>query len=225
MNQEVHAIRSLASGSVTVAAMGPYDNGLIPEVVAGFRQRYPDIAIRLESQPQDRVGEWVASRRADIGIVSLPIANGALSVQELVKMPALCVVPAGHALAAKETIRAEDLSDESFVSFPRGAPFRFETDMLFEKKGVERRMLTEATTHEAVCNLVAAGLGVSIVSPFSPHLRRNPRLEFRPFLPAMPITLGMVSGEDSLSVAAQAFHDFILEQTESYKASLAMAAR
>jgi len=225
MNQEVHAIRAVASGSVTVAAMGPYDNGLMPEVVAGFRARYPGIAIRLESQPQDRIGEWVASRRADLGIVSLPVANGAVAARELVKMPALCVMPAGHALAGKDTIRAEDLADLSFVSFPRGAPFRFETDTLFEKRGIERQLLTEATTHEAVCNLVAAGLGLSIVSPFSPHLRRNPRLEFRPFVPAMPISLGMIANEDSLSVAARAFHDFVLEQTESYKAALEQAAR
>lgn len=224
MNEEVHAIRNLASGSVTIAAMGPYDNGLIPGIVAGFREKYPDISIRLESQPQDRIGEWVASRRADIGIVSLPIANGTITVRELVKQPALCVVPAGHALAAKDQIRAEDLAGESFVSFPRGAPFRFETDMLFEKKGVERKLLTEATTHEAVCNLVAAGLGVSVVSPYSPHTRRNPRLEFRPFVPAMPISLGMVTDEDSLSVAAKAFHDFVLEQTEDYKASLQSAS-
>jgi len=224
MNQEVHAIRSLASGTVTIAAQGPYDNGLIPEVVALFRKRYPDIAIRLESQPQDRIAEWVASRRADIGIVSLPISSAAVTVRELVKMPALCVLPAGHPLAEKAAIRAEDLADESFVSFPRGAPFRFETDILFERKGIDRRMLTEATTHESVCNLVAAGLGVSIVSPYSPHLRRNPRLEFRPFTPAMPISLGMICSEDSLSVAAQAFHDFVLSRTDAYKAALERAA-
>ena len=223
MNQEVHAIRTLATGSVTIAAMGPYDNGLIPEVIARFRQRHPGIAIRLESQPQDRVSEWVASRRADIGIVSLPIANGSVSVTELVKLPALCVMPVGHPLCEKDTIRAEDLAEQSFVSFPRGAPFRFETDTLFERKGVERQLLTEATTHESVCNLVAAGLGLSIVSPFSPHLRRNPRLEFRPFLPAMTISLGMIAGEETLSVAAQAFHDFVLEQTDVYKAALQRA--
>lgn len=225
MNQEVHAIRTMASGSVTIASMGPYDNGLLPELIAGFRQRHTDISIRLESQPQDRVTEWVTSRRADIGIVSLPIANASVSARELATLPALCVMPKDHPLAAKERIRAEDLADQSFVSFPRGAPFRFETDTLFENRGIERQLLTEATTHEAVCNLVAAGLGVSIVSPFSPHLRRNPRLEFRPFAPAMPVSLGMIIEDGALSVAAQAFHDFVLEQTEAYKTTLERAVQ
>lgn len=225
MNSEVHAIRTMATGSVTIAAMGPYDNGLVPDILAGFRARHPNIAIRLESQPQDRIGEWISSRRADIGIASLPIANGAVSVHELAKLPALCVLPLGHPLAAKEQIRAEDLSEQSFVSFPRGTPFRFETDLLFEKKGIDRQFLTEATTHEAVCNLVAAGLGVSIVSPYSPHLRRNPRLEFRTFIPAMPISLGIVVDEDSLSIAAKAFYDFVLEQADAYRASIQLATK
>lgn len=224
MNQEVRAIRTLNAGSVTIAAMGPYDNGLMPEAIASFREKHPGIAVRLESQPQNRIAEWLAARRADVGIVSLPVSNTAIAVRELIAMPALCVMPAGHPLAAQDSIAAEDLADLPFVSFPRGAPFRFEIDTLFDKKGIDRQMMTEATTHEAVCNLVAAGLGLSVVSPYSPHLRRNPRLEFRPFVPSMPITLGMMADEDSLSVAAQAFHDHIVEMAQAYQASLLAAA-
>ena len=224
MNQEVHAIRTLNTGKVTIAAMGPYDNGLVPEVVALFRANHPEIAIHVESQSQDRIVEWVSSGRADIGLVSLPIANNSIAVRELVKLPALCVVPAGHLLSEKEVIKAEDLAGESFVSFARGAPFRFETDMLFEKKGIERRLFTEATSHEAVCNLVAAGIGVSIVSPFSPHLRRNSRLVFRAFVPTMPISLGVIADPDSLSVAARAFYDFVVDRADDYQASLAQSA-
>jgi DNA-binding transcriptional LysR family regulator len=217
LNQEIHAIRNLTSGSISVAAMGLYANGLLPDVIARFRQHYPDIAIRLDSQPQERIADWVASRRADIGFTTLPISNSNLPVRELMRRPALCVFPADHEFAAREQIQARDLADRSFVSFPRGTPFRFETDTLFERAGVDRLLMTEATTHEAVCNLVAAGLGVSIVSPYSPHLRRNPALAFRPFLPAIPISLGMIADEADLSVAARKFHRFVLEEIQNRK--------
>jgi DNA-binding transcriptional LysR family regulator len=219
LNHEVHAIRSLTSGSITIAAMGLYANGILPDIIARFRAGHPDIAIRLDSQSQDRIPEWVSSGRADIGIVSLPISNTAVEVRELVTRPALCVFPADHAFAARETIQATDLAELPFVSFPRGTPFRFETDTLFDRLGIDRQMLTEATTHEAVCNLVAAGLGVSVVSPFSPHLRRNPALAFRPFLPALPITIGMIADEGDLSVAARAFHRFVLEEVARLNAA------
>ena len=226
LNREVHSIRRMSSGSISIAAMGPYDNGVLPELIARFCKTHPGISFRLESQPQDRIADWVASRRADIGIASLPISNSSIHVRELLRRPALCVFPVDHDLAERAEVRAEDLANHKFVSFPRGTPFRFETDTLFEHLGIERDMLTEATTHEAVCNLVAAGLGVSIVSPFSSHIRRNPRLAFRPFRPSIPLALGMIADEDRLSVAARAFHKFVLDETETFKASLdpAMAA-
>lgn len=223
LNREVHSIRSVTSGSVTIAAMGPYDNGIVPELIARFRRKYPDISVRLESQLHDRIPAWVSSGRADIGVLTLPVSNAALPVRELLERPAMCVFPADHEFAARTEVRAEDLAERNFVGFPRGAPFRFETDMLFERLGIERNMLTEATTHEAVCNLVAAGVGVSIVSPFSSHIRRNPRLAFRPFVPAIPIAFGMIADEDNLSVAARAFHQVALDEIGSYNASLAKA--
>lgn len=219
LNQEVHAIRSLTSGSITIAAMGLYANGVLPEIIARFRRSHPDIAIRLDSQSQDRIPEWVASRRADIGFVTLPVSSSLVEARALMTRPALCVFAVDHPFAAREVIEVRDLADMPFVSFPRGTPFRFETDMLFDRAGVDRQMLTEATTHEAVCNLVAAGLGVSIVSPFSPHLRRNPALVFRPFRPAVSITIGMIADEGDLSVAARAFHQFVLDEVERQSAT------
>ena len=218
LNREVHAIKNLTSGSITVAAMGLYANGLLADIIARFRQRFPDIAIRLDSQPQERIAEWVASRRADIGIASLPISNSTLPVRELLRRPVLCVFPADHEFAARPEIHAADLADRPFVSFPRGTPFRFEIDTLFERAGIDRQLMTEATTHEAVCNLVAAGLGISIVSPYSPHLRRDPALAFRPFLPAISISLGMIADEGDLSVAAREFHQFVLDDIKNHVA-------
>lgn len=220
LNREVHSIRGVASGSVTIAAMGPYDNGVAPEMIARFARRHPGISVRLESQLQDRIPAWVASGRADIGIVTLPVQNASVPVHALLERPAMCVFPAGHAFAGRATISAGDLDGIDFVGFPRGTSFRFQTDTLFERLGIERNMLAEATTHEAVCNLVATGLGVSIVSPFSSHIRRNPRLAFRPFDPAIPISFGMIANEDNLSVAARAFHQLVLDEINSYRASL-----
>ena len=100
LNHQVNAIKNLSSGSISIAAMGLYANGLLPEIIAKFRKIYPDIAIKLDSQPQDRIVDWVASGRADIGIATLPIGNTSIPVIELLRRPALCVFASGHELAA-----------------------------------------------------------------------------------------------------------------------------
>jgi len=223
LNHQVHAIRNLTSGTISIAAMGLYANGLLPEIIAKFSKRFPDIAIRLDSQPQDRIVEWVSSRRSDLGVATLPLANPTIPVRELLSRPAMCVFPTDHAFASRDEIEARDLAEVPFVSFPRGTSFRFEVDTLFDRSGVDRVMMMEATTHEAVCNLVAAGLGVSIVSPYSPHLRRNPRLAFRPFSPAIPIVLGLIGDPDEMSVAARQFHDFVIEYVAAIEARRAEA--
>jgi DNA-binding transcriptional LysR family regulator len=218
LNHQVHAIKNLTSGSITIAAMGLYANGFLPNVIAKFRQSYPDVAIKLDSQPQDRIVEWVSSGRADIGIASLPIANSSVNVIELLRRPALCVFPANHEFALRKQIHATDLLDRPFVSFPRGTPFRFEVDTLFDRLGIDRVMTLEASTHEAVCNLVAAETGVSIVSPYSPHLRRNPVLGFLPFLPSITLSLGLIGDEAQLSVAGRCFYDFIIDYVAQIEA-------
>lgn len=224
LNHQVHAIRNVTSGTISIAAMGLYANGLLPDIIARFSAQFPDIAIRLDSQPQDRIAEWVSSRRSDLGFATLPIANPSIPVRALMTRPAMCVFAADHEFAERAQIHADDLAERSFVSFPRGTSFRFEVDTLFDRAGVERVMKIEATTHEAVCNLVATGLGVSIVSPYSPHLRRNPRLAFRPFSPAIPIVLGMIGEPEEMSVAARQFHDFVLGHVAAMEARKAADA-
>ncbi len=108
-----------------------------------------------------RMGALIVPRtlaRKDDGGGGIHRQGAAITVRELMTRLALCVFPVGHTFAARREITAADQADIPFVSFPSGTPARFDPD---------RQMLTEATTHEADCNLVGAGLGVSIVSPYS----------------------------------------------------------
>lgn len=210
LNARVSEIRTLQTGRLDIVAMGLYANGLLPDLIARFMKKHPGIAVSLDSQPHDKVLDWVVSRRSDIGFTTLPVHNAPLAVHRLVARQAMCVFPAGDDLEARRTVDIADLSGRSFVSFPRGTPFRYQVDSLFDRAGVAREMSIEATTHEAVCNLVAAGVGVSIVSPFSPHLRRNPRLAFRTFTPVIAIELGLLTDEKRMSTAARHFRDFAI---------------
>lgn len=165
LNHHVAAIKSLSTCTLTIVAVDIYANGILPEIIAAFRALHPQVGIRLESQPQDRIVDWVASHRCDLGFATLPLANTAVPALKLIERPALCVMPVDHPLAASTRVRASDLAGRPFVSFLRGAPFRYETDALFEKASIDRILLTEAMTHEAVIPVTMGVLGdVSVLS-------------------------------------------------------------
>ncbi|WP_431283132.1 LysR substrate-binding domain-containing protein [Humitalea sp. 24SJ18S-53] len=216
LSRRAHAIRDLEAGEIRIAAVSLYGNGLLPQIIAAFFKKHPGLTIRLEISPHDQVVDWLVSRRCDLGLTSLPAHSGELDVDRLSARPLLCVLPADHPLTAKPLIQASDLDGIDFVSFPRDSASRYQIDAIFERAGVRRVMRIESGTHESVCNLVAAGVGVSVISPFSPHLHGNPRLAFRPFQPLMTIEIALLSDAERLSVAARAFHSFVVDWFRQY---------
>ncbi len=78
----------------------------------------------------------------------------------------MCVLPKDHPLAKKSKIVAEDLADLPFVSMISGSLLRYQTDELFGRLGIHRILSIEVPSTVLATNLVAKGLGVSIVHPF-----------------------------------------------------------
>ena len=89
---------------------------------------------------------------------------------------------------------------------------RYQIDRVFDLQGIKRRTMVEAGNHEAVCNFVAEGVGVSIISPFFEHQLRNmPNLVCRPFNPTLIREIGMIVNDEHLSLMGKAFRDFVLD--------------
>lgn len=213
INHQIAAIKNLHTGRLTISATSSYATGMLPAVIADFKKANPNVAIALNIHPHEQVVDWVAAGRSDIGLTSQPVANANLAVHQLLKRPAICIFPAGHPLGLKTALHPTDLAGLPFVSFPRGSPLRFQIDGIFDRFGVERLLHTETTTHHAVCSLVAAGLGVALVNPFSPHLAQASQIEARPISPSVSIELEVLWSEASLSIVTKAFRDFLIAKT------------
>lgn len=70
-------------------------------------------------------------------------------------------------LAGRKMIGPADLAKESFVSLGRGTAFRDMTDRAFQDAKVSRRIFIESGYSSVVCSLVAAGVGIAVLDPFS----------------------------------------------------------
>ena len=101
------------------------------------------------------------SGELDLAFVSVPTEQyPELAVSPLASEPILLVVPPGHRLASRTSIKVEELAGESFVEVPEGWGSRLVTDRALAMAGVEREVSVEVADLATLTELVRAGFGL-----------------------------------------------------------------
>lgn len=139
---------------------------LIPQVIREFRKRYPNVALTLEERTTPGLAAAVLNQTVDMAFVRpLLETDRALCAEPLLDEEMLVALPSGHPLCARARIPLLALSIEPFVLFPHavGAGLHDEIIGACRKAGFSPRIVQETMQVTSIVNLVAAGLGVSIV--------------------------------------------------------------
>ena len=128
------------------------------------RERRPGVEVVLyEMRPADHV-QALREGRLDLSVTRSAPSDGALQAALLWRDPVVGVVPLGHRLAGRTRIRVANLKGEDFV-FLRldSSTFAQRVFGACVAAGYAPRIVQEVVEIPAVLNLVAAGLGVSLV--------------------------------------------------------------
>jgi DNA-binding transcriptional LysR family regulator len=184
-------IRTLQAGTLRIIAMPALGYGLLPDTIAKLKTRYRQVKISVDFGTRPELEKGLANAAYDFGIATLPVDHELLEVEPLCGVNSVCVLPLGHQLADRPVIHAADLEGLPFVSMESAAFFRYRIDELFGRLGIRRILNIEAQSTIMVCNLVAKGLGVSIVHPFIAEPFAH-RLLVRPFEPAIRFDYGLL---------------------------------
>jgi DNA-binding transcriptional LysR family regulator len=180
------------AGLVRIVATVPMIQRLIPEALARFRARMPDIRISVKTMVRRELREWLDGQQFDIGLATLPLDYPAASTVQLASLDCVCVLPPGHRLAEAPVVRAADLARETFISIVPDTVLRMRVDEVFERLGVERDLAIETQSGASICNMVAAGLGVSVVDVFTASGFTRHGLVAKPFLPGIRLDFGLL---------------------------------
>lgn len=136
---------------------------LVPEVAARLRERVPDAEVMLAESDPDEALRRVEQRTADIAVVFWhdvqPSLAPGLDVVNLFEDPIYLALPAGHRLATAP-LSYGVLLNEAWIA-PRTGPShrRFHAGPL---SGAH--VVVETDELQATLELVAAGLGIGLVS-------------------------------------------------------------
>lgn len=165
--QAATELRARRAGTLRIAAMPALCNGILPRFIGTFLPEHPRLDLAIFGLASHAVLNWVVSEQCDIGFASAPIEHGAADIEKMPSVRYVAVLPEGHRLAKRAVVRPKDLQNENFIALGPSTRSRFRIDDVFSKHGVSHSKRVETPLTEIACALVAAGVGVSIVDPFT----------------------------------------------------------
>ena len=152
-------------GALSIATTHTQARYVLPAVIRGFIQKYPDVSLHMNQGTPMQISEMAAD-----GTVDFAIATEALELfSDLVMMPCYrwnrCViVPRDHPLAQVSQLTLEDVAAHPIVTYVFGFTGRSKLDAAFSEKGLSPRVVFTATDADVIKTYVRLGLGIGIVA-------------------------------------------------------------
>lgn len=140
--------------------------GLLPEAIAAFRRSHPDVSFVLQRKDTFPQIRSIMEGALDVGFVRAPKTYPPGLTGFIVhRHPYLLAIPSDHALAKRDRISPEMLIDEPFVSASAEMEVGFWDNFgVIDHVGLSPRVAARAADIFSVLTLVAAGIGISVIS-------------------------------------------------------------
>lgn len=134
---------------------------------SSFRQRWPNISLKVVSAGTDEMFYMLDHNEADI-VCTLDshIFNNNYVIAKEERVGVHFVAAASSLLAGKEKLSLMELAKEDFVLTEKGMSYRRLLDEAMAKQSLEIRPVFETGRAELICNLVEQGLGVSFLPDY-----------------------------------------------------------
>ena len=168
---------------------------LLPPLLRSIGQAHPALHVVVSTGNTDDIVRRVELNALDLALVTLPVASRALAVTKALRDD-FVVVCAAYAKPMPQTVRPKDLLELPLVQFEPGTNTRQLVDSWLLTNGLRIRPTMELGSIEAIKEMVAAGLGCSILPSMALREADRQRLQIRPLKPLLSRELGMVVRQD-----------------------------
>lgn len=155
------------AGSVRLGVFPTLAPYLLPHVLPGVRQRFPRLELLLVEEKTDAILSRLREGRLDAGILALPLHDDQLHVEPLFDEPFMLAVPSGHALAGQESLGLDQLDDQHLLLLEEGHCLRDQALDVCRLAGADERDGFRATSLETLRQMVAAGVGITLLPVLS----------------------------------------------------------
>lgn len=169
LKESARRSRDPASGALRLGVfptLGPY---LLPHVVPQLRERFPQLELLLTEEKSDVLLARLREGKLDAALLALPLHDDQLHAQFLFEEAFLLAAPERHPLAQSKALHIDALNDETLLLLEDGHCLRDQALDVCRLSGAQEKTGFRATSLETLRQMVAAGVGVTLLPALSVH--------------------------------------------------------
>jgi LysR family hca operon transcriptional activator len=165
----------------------------LPQALRVLRHQQPSVEITLSSQSSPELAGALMRGKVDVAFMRREVPAPGLAFKFLIKEPLVAVLPSGHPLAARKSIRPQDIAGEVYIAPIKAAPaLKAVIDGYAARNGITLAPAYEAENLSMAMSLVASTGGVTLLPLYAENLLA-PAVVTRPLQGDVP-TIDLVLG-------------------------------
>ena len=198
--------RDVRRGRVNFGCVPSMARLFVPAALSRFLKRYPDVKLQLFDELADRLFKRTLDYEIDFMIGPSAPSRMGLDFTHLMDDPYVAVVPAGHVLADRKSVRLADLSGHPFILITTPSIVRTVLEQAFAKSGRDLEPAYSAANPSTIGGMIKAGLGVTVLPKMVVLAMMNPSLRSVPVVrPPIVRKMGILRrANEPLAPVAQA---------------------
>lgn len=165
--------------------LGPY---LLPHVIPGIRERFPELQLLLVEEKSDLLLARLRDGRLDAALLAEPVHDDQLHAEFLFEEPFLLAVPEQHPFAQRGSLAIDDLAHEDLLLLEDGHCLRQQTLDVCHLSGASEKTEFRATSLETLRQMVAANVGMTLLPSLAvqPPVAQPPSIRLLSFKDSQP---------------------------------------
>lgn len=150
-------------GHVSLWANTHATHTFLPDSLAAFLKRHPQVSISLEEHTSPQVLMAVARGEVEVGVVAESIEGAEVELIPYRADRLVLIAPSDHPLAQRASTLFAQVLDYPFVMLHSGSAIHTFTMNAAAALGRHLEVRIQVRSFEAVCRMVSAGVGIGLV--------------------------------------------------------------
>nr|WP_274620571.1 LysR substrate-binding domain-containing protein [Colwellia maritima] len=208
---ELNELFSLQRGNLSLAAMPSFASTHLPQHLFEFNKKYPAIKVKIHDVIAEDAIEMVQTGKVEFAISFDPGTSDDLRFETLYSDRFVAVFPKNHPLMQVNQVAWQHLIDYPFITLKRPSSIRLLMDNILAEQDIFLNVSFETNQLATVVQMVATGLGVSVMPSLYKQQMQALNLEFRELSsPVISRRVGIITRRRyPLSKTAQAFAEVL----------------